>query len=150
MVRFGGSHWGEDSREDESANHTGCRAHGGARGLAQRVAHRILPTGAAPPAWPARATVRAGFTNGTPKLWRSSVICGCFAAMTRSRLRRRPSSPLRIHTGEHLSFLITALMFWSIVIEPSGRRRLGYGATFLFVAGMAVVSAMPGALLALA
>lgn len=55
-----------------------------------------------------------------------------------------------IHAAEHLSFLVTALMFWSIVIEPSGRRRLGYGATFLFVAKTAVLSALPGALLALA
>jgi putative membrane protein len=55
-----------------------------------------------------------------------------------------------IHAGEHLSFLVTALMFWSIVIEPSGRRRLGYGATLLFVVKTAVLSALPGALLSLA
>jgi putative membrane protein len=55
-----------------------------------------------------------------------------------------------IHAGEHLSFLVTALMFWSIVIEPSGRRRLGHGATLIFVVKTAVLSALPGALLALA
>jgi putative membrane protein len=55
-----------------------------------------------------------------------------------------------IHAVEHASFLVTALMFWSIVIEPSGRRRLGYGATLLFVVTTAVLSALPGALLALA
>lgn len=55
-----------------------------------------------------------------------------------------------IHAGEHASFLLTALMFWSLVIEPSGRRRLGYGATFLYIVKTAVLSALPGALLALA
>jgi putative membrane protein len=55
-----------------------------------------------------------------------------------------------IHAAEHVSFLVTALMFWTIVIEPSGRRRLGYGATSLFIATTAVLSAPPGALLALA
>ncbi|HJU18473.1 MAG TPA: cytochrome c oxidase assembly protein [Stellaceae bacterium] len=54
-----------------------------------------------------------------------------------------------IHAGEHLSFVVTALMFWSIVIEPSGRRRLGYGLTLLFVVKTAVLSALPGALLSL-
>lgn len=55
-----------------------------------------------------------------------------------------------IHAGEHLSLFVTALMFWSIVIEPSGRRRLGYGATLVYVIKTAVLSALPGALLALA
>lgn len=55
-----------------------------------------------------------------------------------------------IHTLEHLSFLITALTFWSIVIEPSGRRRLDYGPTFVFVTTAAILSALPGALIALA
>lgn len=55
-----------------------------------------------------------------------------------------------IHAGEHLSLLVTSLMFWSIVIEPSGRRRLGYGATLVYVIKTAVLSALPGALLALA
>lgn len=55
-----------------------------------------------------------------------------------------------VHTLEHLSFLVTALMFWSIVIEPSGRRRLGYGSTLVFVVTAAVVSGLPGALITLA
>ena len=55
-----------------------------------------------------------------------------------------------LHTFEHLSFLLTALMFWSIVIEPSGRRRLEYGPTMVFVVTAAILSGLPGALIALA
>jgi cytochrome c2 len=55
-----------------------------------------------------------------------------------------------IHTLEHLCFFVTALMFWTIVIEPSGHRRLGYGATLLHIATTAVLSGLPGALLVLA
>lgn len=52
-----------------------------------------------------------------------------------------------VHTLEHLSFFVTALAFWTIVIEPSGRRRIGYGPTLLFVATTAVVNGLPGALM---
>jgi cytochrome c oxidase assembly factor CtaG/cytochrome c2 len=55
-----------------------------------------------------------------------------------------------VHALEHVSFLLTALMFWTIVIEPSGRRRIGFGATLIFVATTAVVSSLPGALIFLA
>lgn len=55
-----------------------------------------------------------------------------------------------VHTAEHASFLVTALMFWSIVIEPSGRRRLAYGPTLVFIMTAAILSALPGALIALA
>jgi cytochrome c oxidase assembly factor CtaG/cytochrome c2 len=54
-----------------------------------------------------------------------------------------------IHDFEHLSFFISALMFWTIVIEPSGRRRIDYGTTILFVATMAIMSGLPGALMIL-
>jgi cytochrome c oxidase assembly factor CtaG/cytochrome c2 len=55
----------------------------------------------------------------------------------------------RVHSVEHLCFFVSALAFWTIVIEPSGRRRLGYGATLLFVATTAVLSGLPGALMIL-
>ncbi|HWG76583.1 MAG TPA: cytochrome c oxidase assembly protein [Steroidobacteraceae bacterium] len=55
-----------------------------------------------------------------------------------------------VHTFEHVTFLASALMFWTIVIEPSGRRRLSYGATLLFVLATAVVSSLPGAVITLA
>jgi putative membrane protein len=54
-----------------------------------------------------------------------------------------------LHTVEHLSFLVTAIMFWTLVIEPSGRRRMGYIPTMLFVAAIAVLSGLPGALMLL-
>jgi cytochrome c oxidase assembly factor CtaG/cytochrome c2 len=54
-----------------------------------------------------------------------------------------------LHTGEHLSFLVTAIMFWTLVIEPSGCRRMGYIPTMLFVAVLAVLSGLPGALMIL-
>lgn len=55
-----------------------------------------------------------------------------------------------VHTLEHVSFLLTALMFWTIVIEPSGRRRLDYGATLLYILTAAVLSSLPGAIITLA
>ena len=55
-----------------------------------------------------------------------------------------------IHVLEHLAFLLSAFAFWSVVIEPLGRRRLDYGATLLFVATAAIVSGLPGALMILA
>jgi cytochrome c oxidase assembly factor CtaG/cytochrome c2 len=55
-----------------------------------------------------------------------------------------------VHALEHLSFFITALMFWTIVLEPDGYRRLGYGATLIFVATNGIVSGLPGALMILA
>jgi putative membrane protein len=41
-------------------------------------------------------------------------------------------------------------MFWSLVIEPPGRRRLNYGSTMVLVVTAAVLSGLPGALIALA
>ena len=55
-----------------------------------------------------------------------------------------------VHTLEHFCFFITALMFWSLVIEPFGRRRLDYGSTLIFVATLGVQNGMLGALLTLA
>ncbi len=55
-----------------------------------------------------------------------------------------------VHTLEHSCFFITALMFWSLVIEPFGRRRLDYGSTLLFVATIGVQNGLLGALLTLA
>jgi cytochrome c oxidase assembly factor CtaG len=55
-----------------------------------------------------------------------------------------------IHTLEHFCFFISALMFWSLVIEPFGRRRLDYGGTLIFVATLGVQNGLLGALLTLA
>lgn len=55
-----------------------------------------------------------------------------------------------IHTFEHFCFFVTALMFWSIVLEPFGRRRLDYGSTMVFVATLGVQNGLLGALLTFA
>jgi cytochrome c oxidase assembly factor CtaG len=55
-----------------------------------------------------------------------------------------------VHELEHLSFLGTALLFWWIVIQPSGHRRLGHGAAILFVFTTALHSGALGALLTFA
>ncbi len=52
-----------------------------------------------------------------------------------------------IHTWEHLCFFITALMFWSLVLEPYGRRRLDYGRSLIFVATLGLQNGLLGALL---
>jgi putative membrane protein len=54
-----------------------------------------------------------------------------------------------VHVLEHLCFFVGAFAFWSVVIEPSGKRRLDYGATLMFVATAAVLSGLPGALMVL-
>ena len=54
-----------------------------------------------------------------------------------------------VHILEHLFFVFTAYGFWSVVMEPVGRRRLDYGSTLLFVSTAAVVSGLPGALMIL-
>ncbi|HET8701943.1 MAG TPA: cytochrome c oxidase assembly protein [Nitrococcus sp.] len=56
-----------------------------------------------------------------------------------------------LHDLEHLSFLGFALGFWTIVIEPYGRRRaLGYGATMVYVVSVGFVMGLIGAILTFA
>ena len=55
-----------------------------------------------------------------------------------------------VHALEHICFFVTALMFWTLVIEPFGRRRLGYGAALLFVATIGLQNGLLGALLTFA
>jgi putative membrane protein len=53
------------------------------------------------------------------------------------------------HLLEHASFFFTALAFWTLIIEPSGQRRLGYAATLLYLVVTVIISDMPGALMVL-
>lgn len=56
-----------------------------------------------------------------------------------------------LHDLEHLSFLGFSLAFWTIVIEPYGqRRRLGFGATIVFVVSSGFVMGLIGAVLTFA
>jgi putative membrane protein len=52
-----------------------------------------------------------------------------------------------VHIVEHLSFFITSLAFWSIVLPRYGRRRLAHGTTLLFIVSTAILSGLPGALM---
>jgi putative membrane protein len=56
-----------------------------------------------------------------------------------------------LHDLEHASFLAFSLAFWTIVIEPYGKRRaLGYGATIVFVVSSGFVMSLIGAILTFA
>lgn len=55
-----------------------------------------------------------------------------------------------VHTLEHACFFVTSLMFWTLVLEPFGRRRLDYGGTMIFVATFGVEMGFLGALLTFA
>jgi len=52
-----------------------------------------------------------------------------------------------VHALEHICFFGTSLMFWSLVLEPVGRRRMDYGTAVLFVATFGVENGLLGALL---
>lgn len=54
-----------------------------------------------------------------------------------------------IHALEHVSFFLSAYAFWSLVMAPAGRGALGYGARLFFVVSAALLSGLPGALIAL-
>ena len=56
-----------------------------------------------------------------------------------------------LHDLEHASFLAFSLAFWTLVIEPYGKRRaLGYGATIVFVVSSGFVMSLIGAVLTFA
>ncbi|MEZ0168665.1 cytochrome c oxidase assembly protein [Microvirga sp. TS319] len=77
------------------------------------------------------------------------AFCGLFAFWHLPRPYSWALAHEPVHVVEHLCFFVSAFAFWSVVIEPSGRRRLDYGATLLFVATAAILSALPGALMVL-
>jgi cytochrome c oxidase assembly factor CtaG len=52
------------------------------------------------------------------------------------------------HSLMHLSFLGSGLLFWSVVLEPAGRRRLNYVSSALYVFSAALITGLPGALIA--
>ncbi len=55
-----------------------------------------------------------------------------------------------VHAAEHVSFLATGLLFWSLLIRRRSTERRGYGATFLLVFGTGLASAALGAILTFA
>jgi len=55
-----------------------------------------------------------------------------------------------IHTLEHLSFLSTGFLFWWVVLQPAGRRCMGYGMSVLYLVTAGMQSGLLGALLTFA
>jgi len=54
------------------------------------------------------------------------------------------------HSLMHLSFLGSAFLFWSVVLDPDHKRRLNHFARALFVLSAALVTGLPGALICFA
>jgi cytochrome c oxidase assembly factor CtaG len=52
-----------------------------------------------------------------------------------------------LHAVEHLTFLVSALAFWALVIDAAPRRRLGYGPAILLVFVTMLAGAALGALI---
>jgi cytochrome c oxidase assembly factor CtaG len=52
-----------------------------------------------------------------------------------------------VHAVEHVCFFVPSLMFWSLVLEPQGRRRLPYSTAMLLVLTFAVQNGLMGAIL---
>lgn len=52
-----------------------------------------------------------------------------------------------VHAAEHLSFLGTAVLFWWVVLQPAGARRLSHPATLIAIVVTLVQSAALGAFL---
>lgn len=55
-----------------------------------------------------------------------------------------------LHAAEHLSFFLTALLFWWVVVTPMGRRRASEPAAIFMVVGTLMQSGVLGAMLMLA
>jgi putative membrane protein len=75
------------------------------------------------------------------------AFCGSIAFWHLPRLYRIAVNDEGLHVLMHLSFLAAGLLFWSVVLEPSGKRRLDFGRSILFVFSAAMVTGIPGALL---
>ena len=96
--------------------------------------------------WAASGLTRAfAFLMHPVLVW--SLFTGSFVLWHIPAMYQLALADEGVHTLEHASFFISSLAFWSIVIEPSGRRRLDYGSTLLFVSTTAVLSGLPGALM---
>jgi cytochrome c oxidase assembly factor CtaG len=78
------------------------------------------------------------------------LFCGSLAFWHLPLMYRWALESESRHALMHLTFLCAGVVFWSIVIEPSGKRRLDLGRTILFVFSAAVIAGLPGAVLTFA
>ena len=78
------------------------------------------------------------------------AFCGAIAVWHLPAIHHWASANASLHILMHVTFLGSGLLFWSVVLEPVGRRRLDYGRAILFVFVTALVTGLPGALLSFA
>jgi putative membrane protein len=77
-----------------------------------------------------------------------SVFCGMVFLWHVPAIYRWANAGEVRHSLMHLSFLGSGLLFWSVVMEPAGRRRLSYASSALFVFSAALITGLLGALIA--
>lgn len=76
------------------------------------------------------------------------AFCGAFVFWHAPRPYEWALDNNGVHIMEHLSFFVTSLAFWSLVLPSRGvRRRLQHGPALLLIVSTAVLSGLPGALM---
>lgn len=110
-------------------------------GLPQSFRHRLLR------AWQASRTVQRSWLLLTTPALAFTLHTAAIWFWHFPRPYEMALHSESIHALEHLSFFGTALIFWWLVIQPTGHRRLPYGAALLFVGGALLQGGALGALL---
>jgi cytochrome c oxidase assembly factor CtaG len=103
--------------------------------------------------WIGRSWTRIGLGRGFRILMHPLLIwlafCGGFVFWHSPGPYQWALKNNAVHITEHLTFFVTSLAFWAIVIPAHGPRRLGYAPTMLLVVATALLSGLPGALMIL-
>ena len=79
-----------------------------------------------------------------------AIFCGAIFLWHVPPIYRWAMNGALRHGLMSLSFLGAALLFWSVILEPVARRRLDYASCALYVFSAALVTGLPGALIAFA
>ena len=94
-----------------------------------------------------------GKLNGVVRLLMHPLVvwmafCGAFVFWHAPRPYQWALDHNGVHILEHLSFFVTSLAFWSLVLPARGRgRRLQHGPALLLIVSTAILSGLPGALM---
>jgi cytochrome c oxidase assembly factor CtaG len=76
------------------------------------------------------------------------MFCGAFVFWHAPRPYQWALDNDGVHILEHLSFFVTSLAFWSLVLPARGQhRRVQHGPALLLIVATAVISGLPGALM---